>query len=192
MYRLDLENSNKLFNPLAWQKTPDNNLILQGTRTGPQVVVVTNIAPLYTVVWLDSVITNELGVRYVIKVEKQAAASPGKRHAVSFYASKDEKSKPDFTLLEVKGLPESPDELVLKLTDTGEVIRISKDHVFRRVDGHLADFRYDPENKAFHAKRNNDKISFGGSSYTVVDVSEHEVVLQDETNQKKTSLPFNP
>src|ERR1017187_8053235 len=49
-YYLDLETTNKLLNPMEWQKTPDNRFVPK-KNTGPQVAVVTNITPLYLIVW---------------------------------------------------------------------------------------------------------------------------------------------
>jgi len=193
-YRLDLETTNKLFNPMEWQKNLDGNLILAAKRTGLLVAVVTNIAPLYLIVSLDSVITNELGVRYVIQVERQAAATMALRHPTRHYVSKDDKPNPKepFALLAVKGPAENPDALDLKLTDTGETVTISAGKGYRRVAGYEADFRYDPERVAKHHQRVGDKVAFGGVSYVVVEVNQNELILQDQSNQKKTSLPFPP
>ena len=54
------------------------------------------------------------------------------------------------------------------------------------------DFRYDPEKKVFRARRAGDKVSFNGTDFIVDDVNENELILQDQSNQKKTSLPFTP
>jgi len=193
-YYLDLETTNKVFNPMEWQKSLDGKLILAATRTGSQVAEVTNIAPLNLVIALDSVMTNELGVRYVILVERQAATTAAARHAARHYVSKDDKpnAKDPFSLVAVKGPPENPDALVLKLTDTGESITLSLGKPFQRVDGYMADFRYDPERKAFHNRRVGDKVAFGGVDYVIVEVNKNELILQDQSNQKKTSLPFVP
>jgi len=43
-----------------------------------------------------------------------------------------------------------------------------------------------------HHQRVGDKVAFGGVSYLVVEINERELVLQDQSNQKKTSLPFAP
>jgi hypothetical protein len=193
-YYLDLETTNKLFNPMEWQKSLEGKLILAAKRTGSQVAEVTNIAPLYLIVSLDSVMTNELGVRYVIQVERQAAATASARHSTRHYVSKEDKPNPKdpFALESVKGPPENPDALVLKLTDSGELVTLSPGKPFHRVDGYMADFRYDPERKAFHNRRVGDKVGFGGVDYTIVEVNKNELILQDQSNQKKTSLPFAP
>jgi len=193
-YSLDLDTTNKLFNPMEWQKALDGTLILKEKKTGLQVAVVTNIVPLYTVVSLDSVVMNDVATNYVVQIERQAASTVAKRRPTKHYMSKGEKPNPSdpFVLLDVKGPADNPSDITLKLTDMDEPIHISKDHPFRRPDAYAADFRYDPEKKVFRGKRAGDKVPFGGVDYVVVDVKPDELILEDQSNQKKTSLPFNP
>ncbi|HEX9047816.1 MAG TPA: hypothetical protein VF988_12385 [Verrucomicrobiae bacterium] len=191
-YDLDLETTNKLLNPMEWQKAMDGSLIPKATKTGLQMAVVTNITPLYLVVTFDSVVTNELGATYIIKVERQAAPVAAKRRAMPHYAAVGDKPNDAFQLLEAKGPKENPDGLVLKLMDTGDVVTISKDKPYRRVDGYVASFTYPPEGKVFKAKRVGDKALLGGVDYAVVEVSQDEVTLEDQSNHKKTSLRFVP
>jgi hypothetical protein len=191
-YNLDLETTNKLLNPMEWQRSLDGGLIPTASKTGLQVAVVTNITPLYLVISNVSSSTNELGARYVISVERQAAPTLAKRRPTSHFVSPGDKPNVDFGLLEVKGPPENPDALVLKLADSGETVTISNDKPYRRVDGYAADFRYDPEKKVFRGRRIGDKVSFGGADYVVVEVNQNELILSDQSNQKKTSLPFVP
>jgi hypothetical protein len=191
-YVLDFDRTNKVLNPMEWQKALDGTLIPVAKKTGPQMVVVTNITPLYFIVSLESASTNEFGARYVIKVEREAASTPSKRAPSRHYVSVGDKPNDVFALEKVIGAPDNPDKLVLKLTDSGEEVTISKDKPYRRVDGYMADFRYDPERKVFRDRRVGDKVSFGGVDYTVVDINKNELVLMDGSNQKKTSLPFSP
>ena len=188
---LDFETGNKVFNPFEWDKNLDNQLVKKATSLGARVAVVTNIMPLYLVLTLDSVATNEMGARYVIGVEKQAAASPSKRHKQQRYVSAGDKND-TFVLQAVKGPPENPDALLIKILDTGEIATVTHDKPFRRVDAYMADFRYDPEKKAFHNCRVGTKVSFGGTDYLVAEVNQNELVLSDQSNEKKTSLPFAP
>lgn len=191
-YVLDFETGNKVFNPFDWQKTPDGRLVKKATSTGPQIAVVTNITPLYLVLSLDSIVTNEFGARYVIGVQKQAAPTPAKRGKQQRFVSVGDKANDTFALLEVKGPPENPESLVLKLVDSGETVTVKRDKPFYRVDSYMADFRYDPEKKIFRNRRSGDKVSFGGTDYLVVEVNRNELILADQSNQKKTSLPFTP
>lgn len=192
-YALDFEAGNKLFNPVDWQKTPDGRLIKKGNAgVGIQAVVVTSITPLYLVISLDAVNASELGTRYTIGVENQAAPTSFKRRKQQRFVSAGEKPNDTFSLLEVKGSPESPDALVLKLLDTGETVTISSSKPFRRIDAHVADFRYDPEKKVFRSQRVGGKVSFNGTDYLVAEVNQNELILSDQSNQKKTPLPFVP
>jgi hypothetical protein len=189
-YNLDLDTTNKLFNPVEWQKGPDG--LVKASQMGISAAIVTNITPLYLIITFDSVITNEFGARYVVGVEKQADKEPYKRHKQDHYISKGDKPNDTFSLQEIKGAPENPDALVLKLVDTGDLITISRDKPFRRVDAYAADFRYDPEKKVFHGRRVGDRVSFGGTDYMVSGVNTNELILSDLSNQKKNTLPFTP
>ncbi len=193
-YVLDLDTTNKLFNPGEWQKDSGwHNLIPAKATTGSRFVVVTNITPLYTIINLDSVTTNELGARYVISVERQADKNPTKRHKQAHYISVGDRPNDAFGLVRVNGQdPANPDSIDVKLTDTGDIVSIANNKPFKRIDGYTADFRYDLEKRVFHGRRTGDRVSFGGVDYVVGDVNQNELILIDQSNQKKTSLPFAP
>jgi hypothetical protein len=188
----DFSTTNRLFNPVEWKKAANGDLIK--VRTGNEIieaVVVTKIVPLYFVVTLDQVTTNELGARYAIGVEHQGAPTATLRHKQQRFASVGEK-KDAFTLVAVKGAPENPDELVLKLADTGETISISKEKSFRRVEAYAADLKYDPEKKNLPGRRTGAPVSVGGQDYIVVAIDADEVILSAQSNQKRTTLRYTP
>ncbi len=188
---LEFETTNRLFNPVEWVRTPDGRLI-KATGTSPQAAVVTKITPLYLALTLDSVETNEFGARYIISVERQAAANPAMRHKQQRYVSTDDPKKDVFTLVQVKGPPENPDDLVLKLADTGQTITMSKDKPFRRVDAYMADLKYDPESAHWSMQRVGNHLTFAADNYTIVDINSNEVVLSAQSNQKKWTLRYTP
>ena len=190
-YALDFETGNKVFNPMEWQKGQDG-LPVRAAKIGPQVCVVTNITPLYLIITLDGVTTNELGARYTLGVEKQGAPTKTKQRKQQRFVSVGEKPNDVFSLVEVKGAAENPDSVLIKLVDSGDTVSVSRDNPFRRVDAYAADFRYDPQNKVFHGRRVNDKVAFNSTDYLVSEISQNELILADQTNQKKTSLPFTP
>ena len=191
-YKLDLETTNRLYNPMEWQKNQENVLVPVLSHIGVQMVVVTNIAPLYLVVSLKNVVTNEIGVRYSIGIERQAEKTPGKRRELQRSAAVGDKANDIFSQLRIKGPAEAPEEISVKLVDSGDVISFAPDKPLRRIAAYSADFRYDPEKKVFRAKRVGDKVSFNGVDFLVDDVNQDELVLQDQSNQKKTSRPFTP
>ncbi|HTQ51101.1 MAG TPA: hypothetical protein VMJ12_10350 [Candidatus Acidoferrales bacterium] len=192
---LDLSNTNRLFNPLEWQKRSDGTLfpLRSGNETGARAAVVTKIAPLYLIISFDSVETNGLAPRYVLGVERQAADKPAMRRKQQHFISPGEK-KGFFILTDVKGDPADPDALVLKLTDGGDTVTVSKDKPFQRVEGYVADLKYDLDRvpKVFTGQRVGSRLSFGGEDYIVVAVDANDVILSAQSNQKKTTLPYAP
>ena len=190
-YRLDFDTTNRLFNPMEWKKMPDGTMV-PGAGLSPQAAVVTSISPLYLVLTLESVDKNEPGGRYVIGVERQAAASPAMQRKQSRYVSMDDAKKDVFTLIQVKGPPENPDALVLQLADTGQRITLTNGTPFRRVDAYAADIRYDPDRASWSGQRIGRRLRFAGDDYTIVDINSHEVVLLAQSNQKKWILPYVP
>ena len=188
---VDFSTGNKLFNPAnPWQRRPDGTMIPlpAGRGVGPEAVVVTKIMPLYTKLILDSVSTTESGSRYMIGVTREAAAKPGKKTAVA--ALKEKNKEGGFTIVEVKGPPDNPAELVLELADTGERVSISKTKAFQRVDGYSADLKY-PGGARPNQRVGGPPLRIANENYNVVAIGANEVVLSAPSG-KKTSRPFTP
>ncbi|MGA2788152.1 MAG: hypothetical protein ABSF60_11555 [Verrucomicrobiota bacterium] len=194
-YKLDFSTTNKLFNPVQWQRAADGSLIKikTGNEIGPKAVGITKITPLYLILTLDAVETNEFGARYVVSVERQAAYSPAQRGKRQHYASVGEKNE-TFTVIDVNGSPANPAQtkLILQLTDTGERATLSKDKPFRRVDGYSADLKYDPEGKKWQGQRVGADLRFAGDDNIIVAIEQDTVILLARSNQKKTALTYNP
>jgi hypothetical protein len=189
----DFSDTNKLFNPIEWKRAPDGTLIPVKNGSEPaKDVTVAKIIPLNFVLSFDSVETNGITPRYVVGVERQGAAMPAMRRKQQRFVSMDDPKKDAFTLIQVKGPAENPDALVLKLSDTGETVTITPGKPYQRTDAYAADLRYDPEKKNFPARRVGSEISFEGEEYIVVAIDDHEVVLFDQSNQKKTTLRYAP
>jgi hypothetical protein len=205
--KLDFSTTNKLFNPVQWRRQKDG-MVIKGENLGPQAAVVTKITPLYFIITLDSVTTaqistNETSVHYALSVEDQSAAIPGQRrkrpHIVSMGKGNDTVSdktvtgkNEGFTLVAVKGPPENPDQLVLKLADTGATNTLSKSQPFRRVDAYSADLKYAPENYSRAGQRVGDHLTFAGDDYNIIAIEKNEVKLLAQSNQKKYTLPYAP
>ena len=184
---LDLSTTNRLVNPLRWQKSANGQPFISESGPGFKILQVIKSTPLYFTISLDSVTLSDSGARYAIGVDQQAGAKPkGKRQ---FYVSVGEKKEP-FILREAKGPADNPTALVLELTDTGEQVSISKDKPFRRVDGYMVDMKYPPENRTFQNRRIDSTIFFGGNEYKIVAITQDEVVLS-APNQKKWTIKFS-
>jgi hypothetical protein len=199
-YKLDFSTTNKLFNPVPWQKTRDGRIIKIAAGDVVGLAVVTKITPLYLVLTLDSIetnsiATNALGARYAISVEHQAAIQPGQRGRRPHYASVGEKIDV-FAIHQVIGSVDDPAnlKLVLQLTDTGERVTLSRDKPFRRVDGYSADLKYDLDKPpiTWVGQRIGASLKFAGDDYIIVAINQDTVVLSARSNQKKTTLTYNP
>lgn len=187
---IDFGPPNRLFNPMPWQKGMDGRL-LPSQKVGPTAVAVTNISPLFLRLTLDSVATSDSGPKYVIGIEKQAAASAAQRTKKQAYCSLNPPTKNEtFTMVEVKGTPEDPSQIIVQLNDTTERAVITKEKPFTRVDGYMADLRYDPEKKSWSDKRVGAVLPFNGEDYKIVAINANEVVLS-APNQKKWTIKYN-
>jgi len=192
-YQLDLDDTNKVFNPMNWQKAKDGTLIpLRATDYGVPALRVTSINPLYLTVTLASSETNELGASYNLQIERQAAIKPSLRGKIKHNVSKAHPKIDVLSFIEAKGAPEDPSEVDVELTDTKEIGVITKDKPFQKIEGYMTDLKYPPENKTFPGLRVNSVISFGGDSYTIVDIKADEVVLSAQSNQKRYTKSFSP
>ena len=205
-YELDFSMTNKLFNPVQWQKSPDGKLIkiVKGTEIGPGAVVVAKITPLYYIVTLVMVDTNGLAPRYSMSIEDQTAPTQALRRKRPHYVSKGETVKDTlvpgknegFTLIDVKGPPDNPDEMTLKLADTGDTVKLSKSQPFRRVDAYTADLRYDPEPKNTTVNavglRMGAYLRFADDEYNIIAIDKNGVILLAQSNQKHYTLRYAP
>jgi hypothetical protein len=187
---VDLSTTNKVLNPMLWQKAADGRLIKiqTGNETGPDALIVTNQRPLYLTITLDSVSTTDSGNRYVLYVEREAAAKVANRGRKPFVSKKDEKNEV-FVLREVKGPAEAPTEVVVELVDGGDLVSVSKEKPFKRVDGYTVDLRYPLENRPpWLNQRVGAVLKFGGEEYNIVAITKTEVVVLAKSNQKKTPV----
>jgi len=190
---LDFSTTNRLFNPVLWQKDKNGNpiKIVKGTEVGPRAAIVTKITPLYYQVTLDSVNTDEVSARYVIAVENQASDNPAQRRPQHHYISLGE-TNAIFSLKTIQGPPVNPSELDMVMNDTGQKFTVAPGNPYRRVDGYVADLKYPPENGTFNAQRVGAQLNFAGDQYNIIAIDENDVILLAQSNQKKYILPYTP
>lgn len=186
---LDLTTSNRVVNPVQWNRSPNGQLIrvLTGDEVGVAAVNVDSISPLYLIITLDSVLTTDSGSRYAIGVERQAESSKRARTKRQTYAAVGDKND-NFLLREVKGPPAQPTALDLELSDTGERVTLTTGKPFERVDGYMADLTYPPDSRKWASKRVGDTIQVERENYNIVAITKDEVVLSSSRTGKKTSL----
>ncbi len=198
-YALDFSTTNKLFNPVRWQKDANGRLV-KGSQLGPDKAVVTKITPLYYRITLESAMTTDLGTRYAFNIEDEAAPLPFQRRPRRHYASVGDRvtdtsvggQDEGFTLVSVQGQPSDPTALNLKLADSGQIVNVAKGKPYERVAGYTADLKYDPENFRATGLRVGSRIHFAGDDYNVIAIESNAVVLLAQSNQKKWTLPYTP
>lgn len=181
-----------LFNPVQWQRAADGRLIklARGTEIGPEAAVVTEIRPLHLILTFDSIgpVLDGQPSGYLIGVENEAAARPADRRKRQTFVRPNEKKEDLFTLREVQGPPADPEALILELGDTGERVTLTREKPFRRVEGYLADVRYDPEKRTFNNLRVGDRMTLAGEEYIVVAITQNEVVVSHRLTGKKYTI----
>ena len=189
--KLDLSTSNRLFNPVQWQRAPDGRRIKieSGNEVGPKAVAVTKLAPLYLTLSYDRVDASDTPIRYRIGIEDEGALRPSDRYKHQTSVAIGGKNNL-FTLKGIKGPPDNPTELDLEITDTGETVPVTKAKPYEHVDGYTVDLKYDPEKKTWLNRRVGSALSFAGEDYNIVAISSNEVVLSAKSNNKKTTITY--
>jgi hypothetical protein len=190
---LDLSRPNKIFNPVRYQLQANGTLLYNPAGKEIEKLVVTSIRPLMETYSLGSVtVTPGLATHYAIGIKHDAAAQPSQRNVKTTYAEMNQTTN-NFTVISADGPEEDPNSVKLKLTDTGEVVTLTKTKPFQRPEGYIADLTYPPENKAFPNRRKTDysNVCFAGECYKIVDIEESEVVLLQLSNQKNWIKELN-
>lgn len=188
------EKTNRVFNPMQWQKTPDGHWIENrtGREIGPDAVKVMKIVPLYYTLKLENVepATSFGPARYVMSIEEQNAPIAPERRPRKHYLSVGEHDAA-LTLISATGPVDNP-KVVLQIIASGDHVPITFKAPYRTVVGYSADLFYPPENKHWYDQRVGAMINLNRNDYKVVVIDMNEVVISAQTNQKKTTLPYTP
>jgi hypothetical protein len=182
---LEFSLPHNLFNPVTWQRQRNGELlkIETGGEVGPAVMEYTAAKPLNFMLAFDRV----TGSGYTLIVVRENAENPRLRGKTRSYAAVGVTNE-FYTLLEVKGDPKQPTELVLQLTDTHETVSVTPEKPYTRVDGYEAELKYPPEGRTFSNQRVNMALHFAGEDYKIVAITSDEVVLSASSNNKKHTV----
>ncbi len=188
------EKTNRLFNPMQWQRTPDGHIIENrtGREIGPDAVKVTKIVPLYYILKLESVEpANQFSAaRYVVSIEEQNAPIAPERRPRKHYLSVGEHDAA-LSLISVTGPADNP-QLLLQIIASGDQVPVTMKKPFSTIVGYAADLSYPPENKHWYDQRVGAMINLNRNDYKVVVIDMNEVVISAESNHKKTTLQYQP
>ncbi len=183
---VDFSLPHNLFNPVKWQRQPNGDLIKieTGGEVGPAVMEFTKAQPLNYILSLERATGNG---GYYLGITREAAENPLLRRKRPSYATKGQTNE-FYALLDVKGDPKAPDELILLLPDTQETVSVAPDKPYVRTEGYEADLKYPPEGKEFRNVRVGAELHFAGEDYKIVAISADEVVLSASSNNKKYTV----
>ncbi|HEY1173411.1 MAG TPA: hypothetical protein VGH19_18725 [Verrucomicrobiae bacterium] len=190
---LSMTNRHLLFNPVRWYKKPDGNIIKvsTGSEIGIGALQASSIRPLKRIVSLESASGTGEKARYNIGIVKQAGATPADRRKITQFASLNEKNK-YFMLKEVRG--DVPIEATLVLVwledETNDELLVSKAMPSEKTTDYVVDMAYPPDNQEFKGKRVNESITIAGENYIIIAITETQVVMSAERNQKRTIVPL--
>ena len=178
---VELSGEHNLFNPVTWKVNPDGSF-KKITREGVDALTISKLDPLYMELSFDRVAASG----YWIGVKRLSLKKPSVYIKLTDAKAGDKKDP--FILKEVKGPPEDPEALILELTDTQEIISITKAKPFQRVEGYSADIHYPPDNLNFRDRKVGAVITFGGESYKIIAITENEVRVQAISTDKRTTI----
>ncbi|MDB6055798.1 MAG: hypothetical protein JWN25_3321 [Verrucomicrobiales bacterium] len=185
--KIVLSGEHNLFNPVIWKKKPNGTLVKLDSDEKLQVKLV-------KINYLRYIISFEkqIGNSYYFSVTREASTKPAELKKQTKYVSLPPGNAKNeyFTLLSIQGPPEDPTGFQIEVADTKEKAMVTKTTPFSRVEGYSADLRYDLENKNFTGKRVGDVISFNEDDYKVIAITENEVRVLANSNQKQTTLKY--
>lgn len=199
---LNYSGPHNLFNPVKWQQAGDQLIKVQkGTEAGVGNLQITRIRPLHYSVAYARVATAGSGdqtsvVGYQFYVTNELVLRRyGRPEIRSLFMNVNETNKPALVLLEVKGDPLAPTELVATLKDfEDERISFAPDKPYLRPVGFEADLRYPVGNKDFPGLRTGSSIDVDDEPYKIVDITQNKVVVFDDSNGKRYTIeqPASP
>ncbi|HTR40976.1 MAG TPA: hypothetical protein VMH87_05120 [Pseudomonadales bacterium] len=193
-YQLDFETTNRLFNTMQWQRAANGRIIKisNGTEVGPRAVKVTGIKPLNFVLKFETFEpASQLSpARYQVTVEHGGAVNPLERRPKKHFIALGEKEQA-LSLVAVNGPANNP-VLTIQILETGEKITVTMDKPFQEVESYEADLTYPPENKHWNNQRVGAALKFYNNNYNIVVIDQNEVVISAESNQKRTTLSYQP
>jgi hypothetical protein len=173
-----LSGDHNLFNPVTWRRKP-NGEWLKILKTGADALIITNITPLYTVVAYNHFSGSD-GI-YVMDLQRNSV-----KHGQEYSKVGELAKSKLYTIRGIEGAPDNPTRIQLEIPDPQEMVWISKDNPYKRVDGYIADLRYDPESRALNKVRVNETITLDGEPYKVVEITNDLVRVQGVNTQIKT------
>lgn len=197
--RAPLGGDHPTFNSPRWRRAANGDAVPDTTRTdqGPAGISGLTTTPLYLTVDFSKTAGPAESLRYEFVIGREFEKSAAKRGVLTLSTKLNEgvrlpSQKSDlFRLIEVKGTPAEPTELIIQLTDGNERASVATHKPYRRVMGYSAAFTYGTEKRSYKNIRVDDTVPLSGIAYKVVAISEGEVVLS-APNKVRSNIKAMP
>lgn len=192
LYELDFETTNRLFNSMQWKRTVDGRLMKMENGSEARALKVTDIRPLnFTLQFESFEPASQLGpARYQLSTEHLGAVNPMQRRSRKHFLSAGEKDEA-LHLVSVSG-PANDPQLTIKVLESDETVTVTMKKPYQEVEAYEADLTYPPEGKKWNAQRVGAALKFYNNNYNIVVIDQNEVVVSAESNQKRTTVPYQP
>ena len=187
---LVLNGEHNLFNPVVWKKKFDGTLIkiATGKEEGPDALTITKITPLHFILTFSRPASSD---GYFFGVTREISGDKRERIKRDIYVSPTHTKEKYFIFRGVKGPPEDP-VFTLELTDYAkELVTVTTNTPFDRVEGYSADLRYDLEKMSWNDQRVGSILRFAGDAYKIVYIDKNEVRVMANSNNKQTTIKWN-
>lgn len=192
---LNLGGSHNLFSPVPWIQYPGKPVIKveTGQEAGIAKVQIAAIRPLSLSIAYDRPAISGAGETKVVTgyhtVLTNDLATSAARRRISQFMVLNDTNKQAFVLVEAKGTPETPSELVARLKDfNNETVSFAPGKPYVRVIGYEVDLKYTVTGASFPAKRKDGTIVIEADTYKIVDITDTKVVLSDNSNGKRYTI----
>ena len=193
---LNLSGKHNLFNPVKWQQARQGGPIIKvvsGTEVGPEAMRIVRVRPLQLIIAFERAASSGtppdvVVTGYHMVVTNEMIANPARRRITQYTAIGDT-NKQIFVLLDAKGPPLEPTELVAQLKDfNGEKVSFAPGKPYTRVVGHEAELKYPPSGKTYPPLRTGSPLEIEGEPYKIVDITPSKVVVSDDSNGKRYTI----
>jgi len=194
---LNLSGPHNLFNPVKWQQNRNTGApepIRRGDEAGVGNLQVVRIRPLHYSVAFGRAATSGAGdqtvvIGYQMFTTNELVLRGGRPEFKSPFMNVNETNKPALVLLEVKGDPQAPTELIVALKDfNNERVTFAPGRPYLRPIGYEAELKYPFANKNYQSLRIGNTMEVDNEPYKIVDITSGKVVLFDDSNGKRYTI----
>lgn len=193
---LNLSGKHNLFNPVKWQQARQGGPVIKvvsGTEVGPDAMRIVRIRPLQLLIAFDRPASSGTGAEAVVTgyhmvVTNEMILNPFRRKISQFMTIGDT-NKQVFVLVDAKGPPLEPTELVAQLKDfDGEKVTFAPGKPYARVVGYEVELKYPPSGRTYPPLRTGSPLDIEGEPYKIVDITPSKVVVSDDSNGKRYTI----